>query len=210
MIRWQILKTSPFPIEDAQVSYSAGASTTEGREFVVSVARRDIVLEYESVCADAGAHAGIVDLSTFNVVNAALAGAKGGAADWLLVNVAPDWASLAILRGGDVIFLRSRGTDSEGTLADLVHQTAMYYEDRLSGAGFSRVLVCGAASAGTRHAGDLDQLRSDLEQRLRAAVSTVDPRDAASLADRVPASPALLDALTPLVGLLVRSRESAA
>jgi type IV pilus assembly protein PilM len=210
LIRWQIRKTTPFPLDEAQVGYAVGANTPEGRDFVVSVARRDVILEYEALCADAGTHAGIVDLSTFNVVNATLATGEAGAADWLLVNVAPDWASLAILRGGDVIFLRSRGADGEGTLTDLVHQTAMYYEDRLGGGGFGRAFVCGAASAGLRHAADLDQLRQSLEHRLHVSVTAVDPRAAAGLTDRISATPALLDALTPLVGLLLRSLGKAA
>jgi Tfp pilus assembly PilM family ATPase len=210
LIRWQVRKAAPFAIEDAQVSYVAGARTPEGQEFVVSVARRTVIGEYESVCAAAGAHAGIVDLSTFNVVNAVLAGSPAPDADWLLVNVASDWASIAILRGAHVIFFRSRGADGEGTLADLAHQTAMYYEDRLSGTGLGRVLLCGAAAAGARTAGDVEQLKQSLEERLGTAVETVDPRAAATLTDRITAAPALLDTLAPLVGLLVRDREAAA
>jgi Tfp pilus assembly PilM family ATPase len=210
LIRWQVRKSAPFAIADAQVSYVAGARTAEGHEFVVSVARRAVIDEYESVCAAAGAHAGIVDLSTFNVVNAVLAGSPAPPADWLLVNVAADWASIAILRGSDVIFFRSRSADGEGTLADLAHQTAMYYEDRLTGAGLSRVLLCGAAAAGAHLAGEVEQLRRSLEERLGTVVDTVDPRAAATLTDRILAAPALLDTLAPLVGLLVRDREAAA
>jgi hypothetical protein len=209
LIRWQVRKTAPFPIEEAQVSYVAGARTAEGQEFIVSLARRAVVEEYEALCAAAGAHAGIVDLSTFNVINAVLAG-SGASSDWLLVNVASDWTSIAILRGADLIFFRSRGADAEGTLADLVHQTAMYYEDRLSGAGFTRVMLCGASSAGAQQASDVEQLRRSLEVRLATTVETVDPRAAAALTDRIAAAPALLDTLAPLVGLLLRAREAAA
>jgi hypothetical protein len=144
------------------------------------------------------------------VINAALAGNIAPAGDWLLVNVAPDWASLAILRGPHVIFFRSRGADGEGTLADLVHQTAMYYEDRIKGGGFSRVMLAGASSGGTRQTSDVDELRRSLEERLGSAVESVDPRTAATLTDRITAAPALLDTLTPLVGLLLRGREAAA
>jgi hypothetical protein len=42
------------------------------------------------------------------------------------------------------------------------------------------------------------------------AVETVDVRLAAPLADRIMAAPALLDALAPLAGLLLRGREVAA
>ena len=43
-----------------------------------------------------------------------------------------------------LIFYRHRGADGTESLTDLVHQTAMYYEDRLNGTGFRRVLVAGA------------------------------------------------------------------
>jgi type IV pilus assembly protein PilM len=210
LIRWQVRKSAPFAIEDAQVSYVRGARTADGQEFIVSLARRAAIAEYESLCAPAGAYVGLVDLSTFNVINAALAAGEGAPeSDWLLVNVAPDWASLAILRGRDLIFFRSRGADGEGTLADLVHQTAMYYEDRIQGGGFSRVMLTGATT-GLREPGDVDELRRSLEERLGRPVEPVDPRDAATLTDRISAPPALLDALTPLVGMLVRDREAAA
>src|SRR6185295_12745390 len=115
-------------------------------------------MEYEQLAAAEGAHAGIVDLATFNVINAVLA-SPIPASDWLLVNVAPDYVTLAILRGPHLIFFRNRATDTDGTLADLVHQTAMYYEDRLSGGGFARVLLAGAAGGGGRQAGDVELVR---------------------------------------------------
>jgi hypothetical protein len=83
----------------------------------------------------------------------------------------------------------------------------MYYEDRLQGAGLSRVILAGAADAG---ASDVDALRRGLEERLGTAVDGMDARAAAALADRIGAPPALLDALAPLVGLLLRSREAQA
>jgi type IV pilus assembly protein PilM len=208
LVRWQVRKTAPFPIEEAQVSYVAGQRAPDGQEFIISMARRSVVEEYERLCADAGAYAGLVDLSTFNVINAALAGRSVPREDWLLVNVAADSASIALLRGRHLIFFRNRAADTDGTLADLVHQTAMYYEDRLQGGGFSRVLVAGGA--GARGAADLEQVRRSLSERLTTPVDAVDPRAAATIADRIAASPALLDTLTPLVGLLLRDRNAEA
>ena len=224
LVRWQVRKSAPFPIEEAQVSYVPAMRHADGQEFVVSLARRDVIQEYEELCAEAGAHAGLVDLATFNVINAVLAGSAAQAADsspgsgslraesrsdWLLVNVAADSASIALLRGPHLIFFRNRANDSEGTLADLVHQTAMYYEDRLQGAGFNRVVLAGAA-VGSARLGEVEQVRRSLEERLSARVETVDPRAAASLTDRIAAAPALLDTLAPLVGLLLRDREGVA
>jgi hypothetical protein len=209
LIRWQVRKTAPFAIEEAQVSHVPGQLTADGQEFVVTLARRDLIEEYERLCAGTGAHAGIVDLATFNVVNAVLAGTRAGLpGDWLLVNVAPDYVSLAILRGPHLIFFRNRVAETDGTLADLVHQTAMYYEDRLSGAGFVRVLLAGASSGGDRHLGEVELVRRSLEERLKTTVDTVDPRTAVTLTDRISAGPALLDTLAPLVGILLRGRES--
>jgi hypothetical protein len=204
VIRWQIRKSAPFPIEEAQVGYEYGAKADDGQEFIVTLARREVIVEYEDLCAAAGAQAGIVDLSTFNVVNAVLASGDEPRGDWLLVNVPPGWESIAIMRGERLIFFRSRGAEAEGTLADLVHQTAMYYEDRLSGAGFSRVLLCGAAMAG-----EGDVLRRSLGDRLATAIETVDPTRAAPLTDRINASAVLLDTLAPLIGLVLRTREAA-
>ncbi len=131
LVRWQVRKTAPFAVDEAQVSFVPGLRSPDGQEFVVSLARRAIVEEYESICAEAGAHAGVVDLATFNVINAVLASAapvaaSGADSDWLLVNIAPDYASIAILRGTHLIFFRNRVADEEGTLPDLVHQAAMY------------------------------------------------------------------------------------
>jgi len=204
LVGWQVKKAAPFPIEEAQVTYVRGAQMPDGQEFIVSLARRAIVEEYEQLCADAGAHAGIVDLATFNVINAVLASPAAPESDWLLVNVAADYASIAIVRGEHLMFFRNRAADTDGTLADLVHQTAMYYEDRLKGGGFARVVVSGA---GARE--DIDQVRRSLEERLTTRVDTVDPRSTAALTDRITAAPSLLDTLAPLVGLLLRDRVAA-
>jgi Tfp pilus assembly PilM family ATPase len=206
LIRWQVRKAAPFPIEEAQVAYVPAVRTEDGQEFLVSLARRDIVEEYETLCETAGAEAGLVDISTFNVINAVVASgtARAPVGDWLLVNIASDYASMAILRGADVILFRSRAADEEGTLADLVHQTAMYYEDRLQGSGFNRVLLSGAWVAGARHSADVDHIRRSLEERLGKAVEAVDTRNAVAFADRISASPSWMDTLTPLVGLLLR------
>jgi Tfp pilus assembly PilM family ATPase len=201
MIRFQIRKAAPFKLEDAQVTYSRGITASDGQEFVVVQAHRDHVAEYERVCADAGAHAGIVGIATFNVVNAVLAGGTPPAGDWLLIHVRGDAATLAILRGEHMVFFRHRGSDGEGHLSDLVHQTAMYYQDRLAGAGFARVLVAGTLPDDGRGG-----LRQSLETRLGVPVEGLDPTKTVPTADRVPPRREYLDAITPAVGLAVACR----
>jgi type IV pilus assembly protein PilM len=210
LVRWQMRKSAPFRLEDAQISCLPGVVPAEGgREFVVVVARQDIVREYEAVVEAAGSQAGIVDVSTFNVINTVLAAPNPPQRDWLLVHVTSEYASIAIVRGGDLVFFRNRSNEGEGSLADLVHQTSMYYEDRLSGGGFERVVLAGAGQLGG-NVGDgwqnTDRLRRTLQERLGTEVEAIDPRGAAGLLDRIGADPALLDTLAPLVGLIVRER----
>jgi type IV pilus assembly protein PilM len=206
LVRWQIKKTAPFPVEQAVVSFTPGARYADGQEFIVAAARHDIIEQYEQACAAAGAEAGLVDLATFSVVNGVLGSTAAPGGDWLLVHLTPTYTTLTVVRDGHVIFFRNRDNDAEGTLADVVHQTAMYYEDRLHGTGFSRVLLAGGAIV----AGGADTLRRSLEERLGISVEAVDPRAAALLRDRITASPELLDSLAPLVGILLRDRKAAA
>jgi type IV pilus assembly protein PilM len=209
LVRWQVRKAAPFRVEDAQMSHVPGLRAADGStEFVVVMARKDIVREYEKACEDVGAQAGVVDLASFNVVNAVLAGRNAPPADtdWLLVHVTPEDATMAIVRGQHLVFFRNRAADGEGSLADMVHQTAMYYEDRLSGSGFSRVVLAGAGGPSAQVGQDAYDLRQALEQRLGAKVDPIDPRNAATLMDRISANAELLDALAPLVGLIVREQ----
>jgi len=204
IVRWQVRKTAPFPIEQAAVSVSPGARGADGgAEYVVALARTDVIHQYEQACLMAGAHAGLVELSTFGVINGVMAGAAP-TGDWLLVHVTDTYLTMAVIRGREMLFFRNRGLQ-EGAPADMVHQTAMYYEDRLHGFGFSQVLIAGAA----RLPGGAEQVRRGLEDRLRSSVAAIDPRSAAALTDRIGASPELLDELAPLVGLLLRDRKAA-
>ena len=80
LIRWQVRKAAPFKIEDAQLAWLPGVALPDGgREYLVTVARRDVIESYERACEAAGAHPGIVDLASVNLVNAVLAphGARG-------------------------------------------------------------------------------------------------------------------------------------
>ena len=219
LIRWQMRKAAPFKPEDAQISWVPAAPIPGGgREYLVTLARRDVIESYMTACADAGASAGLVDLASLNLINAALASGTGTTAgDWLIVHVAPDYATLAIVRdnpatssgrpaaseGRDLIYFRTRQLDSEADLADLIHQTAMYHEDRLSGARFARVVVSGASARGVESG---DRLRRSLEERMGVTVEALDFRGTAAMRDRISAGPELLDALAPAVGVVLREQ----
>jgi hypothetical protein len=201
LIRWQVRKAAPFRIEDAQVAWVPAHGFADGsREFLVTIARRDVIESYEKACTSAGAYAGIVDLASFNLINLVQA-SREPTGDWLLVHAASDYVTLAVVRGGDVIFFRNRTAADEGDLADLVHQTAMYHEDRLGGGGFSRIVLAGATARG---ADEAERLRRQLEERTGTRAEPVDVGPAVALRDRISASIELVDTIAPAIGLLVR------
>jgi type IV pilus assembly protein PilM len=204
LIRWQVRKTAPFRVEDSQLSWVPGASLDGGgREFIVSMARRDVIQSFERACDAAGVHAGLIDIASFSLVNAHLAAAGSTSGDWLLVHVASDYVTLAVVRGSILVFFRNRALGAETDLTDMVHQTAMYHEDRLGGGGFSRVVLAGASLAGPEQA---ERLRRAIEERLGSRVELLDVRGAAAMTDRISASPALLDTLAAPAGILLRER----
>jgi type IV pilus assembly protein PilM len=205
LIRWQVKKSAPFPIDEASLTYSAGMRSRTGGEFVVVVARRAVVHEYETVCEEAGMQPGLVDLATLSVVNLFLAGNAPPSGDWLVVHIRPEYTSIVILRGEDVIFSRTRTESDEDALADVVHQSTMYYQDRLSGAGFARVLLGGVG----RTAAADSAARRSLEERLGTPVEGIETTTAALLADHPAGSPEVLAVLAPLAGMLLRARREA-
>jgi type IV pilus assembly protein PilM len=205
LIRWQAKKSSPFPADEISLTYSAGARQGAGGEYIVAIARRQTIREFESVCDDAGIYAGLVDLSTLCVVNLFLSAGAAPAGDWLVVHMRPDYTSIAIMRGANMIFFRNRAEDEKDGLEDVVHQTTMYYQDRLEGRGFDRVLVGGAGRTG----GAIELARRDLETHLSTVVEPIDITRLATLGGRIDPTPGALASLAPLVGMLLRTRREA-
>jgi len=205
LVRWQIRKAAPFPVEEAALSYSPGVRFGDGGgEFVTVVARQAIVREYESVCEEAGLYAGLVDLATLSVLNLFLASAPPPG-DWLAVHMRPEYVSIAVMRGADMIFFRTRTEGEDDALVDLVHQTTMYYQDRLSGQGFVRVLFGGIG----RTPGALEAAQRTIEERLELRVETIEPAKIAALPDRLTPGGELQATLAPLIGILLRTRREA-
>lgn len=196
LVRWQVKKAAPFPVDDACISYLPGASEPGGGgEFLVVLARRSVIREYEGVCERIGLHPGLVDLSTLSLLNLQLAGGGMPTGDWLVVHLRPEYTSVAILRGPDVMFFRTRLADDADSLADLVHQTTMYYQDRLGGHQFSRVLIGGEG----RDPSELAEVRRNLDARLGIASSSI----------AVPSGVSRAETLAPVMGLLRRAATEA-
>ena len=202
LVRWQLRKSTPFAIEDAQVTHFPASVQGSTTTLAAVVARRDVVSEYEAVAGAAGIHAGIVDLASLNVMNAIIGAGAAAPGDWLLVHLAAEATTLAILRGDQLLFYRHRTAVDEEPLGSLVHQTSMYHEDRLGGAAFERVWLSGGGSG-------VESARADISARLGVPAETLDIRNAAALKDRLDVSVDLIDAVTAPVGILIRDRQAA-
>lgn len=205
LVRWQIRKATPFPLDDAQVSHVITHQEPGATTVAAIVARRDVITQYEQAVLALGTHPGIVDLASMSVVNAVLAGGASPSGDWLLVNVAPESTVLAIVRMGQLMFYRHRHAIDEEPLGALVHQTAMYHEDRLGGQKFARVWLCGSSWADAGGAA----IHKEISQRLGVQAEPVDVRVSATLQDRIGARPDVLDAMAAPLGVLLRERKVA-
>jgi type IV pilus assembly protein PilM len=205
LVKWQLRKATPFPIEEARVVHMVAHAGADSSSVLATVARHDVIAQYEAVTAALGMQAGIVDLAGFNVMNAVMAAGNSPTGDSLLVCLAHEGTTLAILRGQSLMFYRHRASVDEEPLSALVHQTAMYHEDRLGGSRFARVWLCGAALAD----GGSDRARHEIGDLLGVGAETVDIRPAAALRDRISPQPDVLDALAAPVGVLLRERRAA-
>jgi len=201
LLRWQLRKAMPFPIDDAQISHFRANGEGQAVTLAAVVARRDVVAQYEAVTNRVGSHAGIVDLASFNVMNAVVGAGAAPAGDWLLVCLAADATTIAIMRGDNLMFYRHRTAADDEPLSALVHQTAMYHEDRLGGTRFAKVWLAGAALAG-----NASQARREISDRLNVPAEAVDVRPAAGLPTQVSPLPDIMDALAAPVGVLLRER----
>jgi len=207
LIRWQLRKATPFPIDEAHLSHFPAHAEPGATTLAAIVARRDVLAQYERVTSAVGLHAGIVDLASFNVMNTVIAaGAVGATEDSLVVCLAGQATTLAILRGPHLMFYRHRAAVDDEPLSALVHQTSMYHEDRLGGSAFARNWLTGAAS-GSGGAG-VERAARDIRQ-LGVSAESVDVRRAVAVGERWSADVDTLDALAASVGVLLRERKAA-
>lgn len=195
LVKFQIRKAAPFRVEDSQISYTAGERTEDGQEFVVVQARRDIVAEYEQACLAVGAAPGVVDLTTFGLAQCALETTSGLTGDWLLIHALADGATIAIYRGAHLVFFRHRGAEGDGQLGELVHQTAMYYQDRLGGRGFGRVLAGGLPTSELSNAAWMS-----IQARLGVRAEAIGPGIVGSVTGVLP-DPGVVEAIPAPLGI---------
>ena len=156
----------------------------------------------------AGAHAGLVDLATFNLINAVLAApaarrpATGCWCTWRA-----DYARSRSCAARDLIFFR-QPRDRRREAAWPTWCTRRRCTTRTGWrAAASRACARWRGDVGSRRARRRRRAcAAQLEERLGDARRDRRSAGAVALPDRIAAGPALLDTLAPLVGVLLRER----
>jgi len=148
LLRFRLRKSVPFPIDEAQVSYSIQTQTASQVEVLAVAIARPILAEYEGLFTEAGLRLGLVVPSCL----AALQLCRPEQEELtLLMKAAGATLSVVLLERGRVRLIRCLDlTDNESqenrSAADIVlpllQQTIAYSEDQL-GSGVGRVLLCG-------------------------------------------------------------------
>jgi type IV pilus assembly protein PilM len=156
MIRWRIKKSIPFRVEDARLSWQPLGRLEDGRiQVLVAVAPDASLRPIEDLLTAAGLRVGLIDLSSFALLNEVrLDAAAGGAVpldgDSALVNATPTYFSVTLVRGGRLALYRSKayhvtgpfqGEESLRVVGRELKSTLSYYEEHLLGRGVTSTIL---------------------------------------------------------------------
>jgi type IV pilus assembly protein PilM len=148
LLRFRLRKSVPFPIDEAQLSYSMQMEEKGRIEILAVTIARPILQEYETIFMDAGYRIGVVIPSSLAALPLCATSEKGTT---LLAKVAGPILTVLLTDQGRVRLVRcldltidehekQQGWDT--TVAPLLQQTIAFAEDQL-GQKVSRALLCG-------------------------------------------------------------------
>ncbi len=177
VIRWKLRKAVPFKVEDAHIDYQMFPSPSDGGSHLCQAVLmlRSVLDSYEDLMTDLGLHAGLLDLSTFNLANLYRPVLERVEKDAFLLNVTGTFFALMILRRGVPIFYRAKAYTFAGqadsrraTVVREVDSSLAYYRERLGGQLPAQIhLRCIDM--------DLNALQEELAERVDGSVLPVDP-----------------------------------
>ena len=156
LLRFRLRKNVPFPIDEAQVSYSVQFASEKAVEVLVLAIARPIVEDYERIFVDAGYKLGMVlpsIVATLPLCEIAASGltllAKATGFTLSVLLLAPGRVRLIrcvdLASGEEVAGIaqaRATPAESAATMMPLMQQTLAYAEDQL-GTPVSQVLLSG-------------------------------------------------------------------
>lgn len=198
VIRFQTRRGVPFRISDAAMSYQLFPGEGKGVQVLVALIRRALIDRYEQALEIIGARPGLIDLCTPNLLNLCRDRIDAASADGdvAFLNCASTYFSLAIVRGGRLVFLRcktyamgnGRPAPAGGLLGRELGYSLSYYEEKLGGTGIRTLLVRSAESPLCELSGQLSGLDADRVElidpvaTIEAQGGSVEPSIAQSIA----------------------------
>jgi hypothetical protein len=130
VIEWKVERFVGVAASELTVAVQALSSAGTTRRFLVVVALNEAVAAYESACSGLGLQVG--HLVPTNVAEAGWLLMKAGEGDAMLVSLEGDLLSMVFSRDREVLATRAV-TCSPESVADEIHRTLVYYQDKLSG-----------------------------------------------------------------------------
>jgi len=207
LIRFKLKKSVPFRMDEAKITYfnDHGIPDHTNRNLWTVLINNQVLHQYEEFIKSAiDSECGLVDLSTFNIMNLAhaqIAKAKMEDQDILFVNLNRDYISLAIIQKGKLTFYRSRDLEGQNGFLDEaiaeIHPATLFYVDKLEGKSLSRVFVYSFENS--------EEACSRLERDLQLPCSILSVGDLSGV-QIDPSRRMQLQTFAPLVGLLVSRR----
>ena len=144
LIRFRMQKVLPFRIEEAALDYqllSDGAAAEP--DFLVTLAQRAVLFQYERLLGGLERQVGLVDLESFNLVNLVARFPEKASldqGDWALVNAAPGYLTVLFFRQGALCFYRckamaeeERGEARGAAVRRELASCAAFYREHLAG-----------------------------------------------------------------------------
>jgi type IV pilus assembly protein PilM len=140
-VRFRLRKSLPFDIEKAAVSFDA-QQTPQGLHVATSIVLRSVLEEYESAFRAAGCSPGVVLPSSLGAL-----GAVDEEIPTMLLKVAPDATSIAVVKDGQLLLFRvldgtRNGNVTAERMSDDIYPSLVFFQDNY-GASVEQVLVCG-------------------------------------------------------------------
>jgi len=154
LIRYKTKKSVPFKVEEAALDFQVLHRGPGGVSVLAVLLPKSVIDDFEAVFGGFGVHAGLVELSTFSLVNSykgVLGREMGPAAEYVVANVTATYFSFAIFRGEQLLFFRCKafamGTGDDGDDACIrllkreLQTSLLYYRDKLEGKALERVYL---------------------------------------------------------------------
>jgi hypothetical protein len=171
VLEWKLERVIAAPARDLRISRQRISPQAGQERFLVTIARDDVLSQYEDVFESLGWNAGLVLPRHI------------GEAQWLVWNQSPGDKMLVstnrsgftsvVVRNREPVLIRTHSCEPEA-MADEMHRFALYYKDKMAGVpgganGLTGLLVLGGI--------DLDEARQAIAEALESEPRLLDPAE---------------------------------